>query len=1304
MPELGKATYFLVVDKQQYSAALREGEMEAKAAARGTNVALESTAATTSAVTKKNIAAHEAEAAAMKRTSAEVTTLGAKLGGLAGGVKNVGRELVRMTGFVGIAGMAGGLFMAVKAGTELNQAMSQMHAQLRANGESVSKVTPYVEVLQKKYEKLGFTNAQTTEAFTRLDRAAGSAAVAYKETGLAADLAATKHVPFAQAALMLGKVIQGSTTALNRYGIVIPKGVSATEALAIAQKKLAGQAEAMAKPTEVLKTVITDLEAKIGQALIPSLEKVALRWERWLSVTKNQTGVLNAVKTIGHDVGDVLHYLTVGLTTAWDWSSKLDKALGGNGGFGSTLKLLIGLLVSYKVGVLAAGLANIAWGASGVGAITAIKGALISTGIGLAFIGLGLAAMYVMNHWEKVKGWFFDFLGFLKKWAPEIGYVLFGPFGFAAGLIIKHWGAVKDWVVKFAHDLAGLFTHPLATVQALFHDAMQAIIGLIKSVASEIGNMLASIPTKILGIKIPGASSIHSWGETLKEWGNGGAALGAAAGQAAVDNFNASIQGLGPPGSSSLGGSHGGSSSLLGGSVVATGGADIKDLNPQFMKRLQTLAQVSGSRIEVFSGYRNSGHGGAGFAGDPHSKAVAVDAYAVMPDGRRVPLGTLSAQDFAKAGLRSGNQPGFYKGAPDPSHVDMMNAAGSAIRGGRVVTPQHAGYSLNGTDYTWDPATGSYVAGGVNGLGSTTIVGDQKYKDAQAKIAAAEARKRAAAGRAAESAAKRAVTAANKASDDAAKALIDPITKIAQRLAGVVATDKLSEKSARSLPAALLKVSGALDHEIHFYKASIEKLTDDMVGKSPRERKKLQAEIDKLKLVVPKLEAELHTTVKARADIIQMAAEKIMATKFGHQYTAFSADLTKLQKLAGITIPGTVNHYGEQVLAALTNEQGVLSGEVARAKAKFASATGKARATYAALISKLGANQVQIDQAIEGELSNRVSLLQTAFDTAKSAFETAYGRLETEVTSAFQKQTDDFIKNTLGPRFFQGLQTPSEKKLADMQAQDEQTRLQDALTQAQTDYAAALLTGVQSEIDAKKKVLEAAQRDIDEHDLSIKASAERAQADKDYAKAVEDYTNQRTVQERQLTDSMEALRLRIENGTGTLSELNGIMATYGVTMDGVNAQLFGIDFPIATAAFDSLTSASHNLLDAFNALIDWVNSHTGSSVSTSTVAGSTQGGGGAYLPAGGQATKDAQYANRTTPSAHGPHGSYASGGIIRRPTVALMGEEGPELITPLSKGRGDARSITVNQHFASSPDNQFAALHRARFAVEGLFG
>lgn len=125
-------------------------------------------------------------------------------------------------------------------------------------------------------------------------------------------------------------------------------------------------------------------------------------------------------------------------------------------------------------------------------------------------------------------------------------------------------------------------------------------------------------------------------------------------------------------------------------------GVDLAHESPGFLQRLNSVGAALRRVIDVFSGARLSGQGGvAGFAGDPHDysggPAAAVDANI-----GGVPIGRVRGAQAAisAAGLRSGDQPGFYRGAPDPAHVDAGLRAPAATRG----NPQLAALAKLWTD------------------------------------------------------------------------------------------------------------------------------------------------------------------------------------------------------------------------------------------------------------------------------------------------------------------------------------------------------------------------------------------------------------------------------------------------------------------------------------------------------------------------------------------------------------------------------------------------------------------------------
>jgi hypothetical protein len=97
---------------------------------------------------------------------------------------------------------------------------------------------------------------------------------------------------------------------------------------------------------------------------------------------------------------------------------------------------------------------------------------------------------------------------------------------------------------------------------------------------------------------------------------------------------------------------------------------DWQHINPRLLNILQKEAEKRGVAIVINSGYRsrayNSKIGGA--QNSNHTRGLAVDAYI---NGH--PIGDVIGPDeWAKLGVRSGNTPGFFRGQPDPEHLDIV--------------------------------------------------------------------------------------------------------------------------------------------------------------------------------------------------------------------------------------------------------------------------------------------------------------------------------------------------------------------------------------------------------------------------------------------------------------------------------------------------------------------------------------------------------------------------------------------------------------------------------------------------------
>lgn len=112
--------------------------------------------------------------------------------------------------------------------------------------------------------------------------------------------------------------------------------------------------------------------------------------------------------------------------------------------------------------------------------------------------------------------------------------------------------------------------------------------------------------------------------------------------------------------------------------VRAQSQVDWSHVNPRLLHVIQQVAAKQGVVVVLNSGYRSNQYSSktGGFAGDPHTRGIAVDAYI---NGH--PIGdVIPPEEWAKYGVRSGNTPGFYHGKPDPEHLDLM---GIPVKGGK---------------------------------------------------------------------------------------------------------------------------------------------------------------------------------------------------------------------------------------------------------------------------------------------------------------------------------------------------------------------------------------------------------------------------------------------------------------------------------------------------------------------------------------------------------------------------------------------------------------------------------------------
>lgn len=192
-------------------------------------------------------------------------------------------SLTTVAGGAGLAlggGLALGLSQSISAFKDAEKQTSRYVAQLKVLGVNTEAVRKQVEDVTAAQSKLsGFTKTELTGSFATLLTSTGNVTDALKLNATTMDFARLRHLPLEQAAKILGKVWDGNVATLNRYGIRVAKGTTATEALRLVQQKAAGQAKSFGDTTagaaDKAGAKIELLKEKVGAGLAPAMNDAA---------------------------------------------------------------------------------------------------------------------------------------------------------------------------------------------------------------------------------------------------------------------------------------------------------------------------------------------------------------------------------------------------------------------------------------------------------------------------------------------------------------------------------------------------------------------------------------------------------------------------------------------------------------------------------------------------------------------------------------------------------------------------------------------------------------------------------------------------------------------------------------------------------------------------------------------------------------------------------------------------------------------------------------------------------------------
>jgi hypothetical protein len=237
------------------------------------------------------------------------------------------------------------------------------------------------------------SGGQVRDALTNLVQVTGD--VTESETLLAdaADLARAKKMDLGKAATLVGRVHEGNTGILKRYGIVLADNATAEEALAAMRVKFGGAAEAYGKTTQGqmdrATIAVSRLQTTIGTAMLPTLGRFA-------STTAD---LLTKFDALPQNVKDGT-IAVAGIGTAALIAAPYITTLGKGVAFmGNAMKGLAGANIAASIGGIgaaageaAAAIALLAEGGS-VGALVGMGGAAAGATIGVAALAASVAGL-----------------------------------------------------------------------------------------------------------------------------------------------------------------------------------------------------------------------------------------------------------------------------------------------------------------------------------------------------------------------------------------------------------------------------------------------------------------------------------------------------------------------------------------------------------------------------------------------------------------------------------------------------------------------------------------------------------------------------------------------------------------------------------------------------------------------------------------------------------------------------------------------------------------------------------------------
>jgi hypothetical protein len=372
---------------------------------------------------------------------------------------------------MGVGGAMAGIGVGLQALASKDQAAhQQLQQSVESTGHAYDEYAGQVEAAVKHMERFGNTGEQTQTALRKLTDATHDPQKALDLMGLAADLAASKHISLSDASDKLGKIVNGNTKLLKPYGIEIDKttgltkdGKTATEALAAI---LSGQASASANTFSghlaAMRAHLEDVAVAFGQKYGPAITAAGAALTGLGAALEVGQALTNS-----STVATIAHGIAVGVTAA-----------------------------ATAVWTAAQWLLNAALDANPIMLVVLAIAALVA-----AIVYVATQTQFFQTVWQAMSGalvaawnWVWGFLQGVFHWIaanwPLLLTILTGPIGAAVWLIQANFATIKAWaadavnfIVAVWNGLVGFFAGLPGRIAGIFsgmwngiRDAFRAVL------------------------------------------------------------------------------------------------------------------------------------------------------------------------------------------------------------------------------------------------------------------------------------------------------------------------------------------------------------------------------------------------------------------------------------------------------------------------------------------------------------------------------------------------------------------------------------------------------------------------------------------------------------------------------------------------------------------------------------------------------------------------------------------------------------------------------------------------------------